>query len=111
MSDSPLDDDPVWRGDIEQAVSAVLYGVVGSGPSSYSGVSKDEALEYAADLARLAQRVLRVIDHDYPYVGLSCFTADQHAAGIVSATATRNAIRSDLGVVAESRLANRETAQ
>jgi hypothetical protein len=91
-------DATISRDAVEQAISAVLYGTVGHGAPTYTGVSKDEALEYAAVLAQLAQRVLSVLDHDYSYIGLSCFTDDQHAAGVMAAASIRTAFKRDLGV-------------
>lgn len=53
---------PEPRADYERlrhAVSAVLYGSVWDGFNGPTGVTKDEALEYAADLAHFVHDWLR----------------------------------------------------
>lgn len=44
---------------LRHAVSAVLYGSVWDGFNGPTGVTKDEALEYAADLAHFVHDWLR----------------------------------------------------
>lgn len=50
-------------GRLRTAFSAVLYGSIWDGFNGPTGVSKDEALEYAAELAEFVQAHLRRLGH------------------------------------------------
>lgn len=50
-------------GRLRTAISAVLYGSIWDGFNGPTGVSKDEALEYAAELALYVQAQLREVGH------------------------------------------------
>lgn len=61
---------------IEECLSAVLHGVVGTTPATYDGVTKDEALEYAGVLAERVQAVLTYIGE----MGCVCPSDHFHAS-------------------------------
>lgn len=49
-----------WNvGTLRTAVSAVLYGSIWDGFNGPTGVSKDEALDFAGELALFVQRLIR----------------------------------------------------
>lgn len=56
------------KADLRTAVSAVLYGSVWDGFNGPTGVSQDEALDYAADLAKWVSGLLE----DTPCVPDEC---------------------------------------
>jgi hypothetical protein len=57
-STSPADEPTPCAADLEQAISAVLSGAIWDGFNGPTGVTKDEALDYAATLARFTRGVL-----------------------------------------------------
>jgi hypothetical protein len=75
---------------LEECLSAVLRGVVGTTPATYTGVTKDEALDYAGVLAERVRAVVAFIEDvgctcpkglnyaSLPDHELSCFAQVQH---------------------------------